>query len=68
MGSDKWGYGVPLKAPLKSKGFYRACRVQGLGVVISGVISRGTIVITHIRVLISPLIVTHEPASLGLKN
>ena len=32
-------------------------------VVISGVISRVTIVITHIRGLITPFITTHEPPS-----
>ena len=35
----------------------------GSWVVISGVISRATIVITHIRGLITPLITTHEPPS-----
>ena len=41
-------------------------RVHVLGgswVVISGVISRVTIIITHIRQLITPLITTHEPPS-----
>ena len=33
--------------------------------VISGVISRVTIVITHIRGLITLLIITHEPPSIG---
>ena len=32
-------------------------------VVISGVISRLTIVITHLKQLITPLITTHEPPS-----
>ena len=32
-------------------------------VVISGVISRATIVRTHIRELMTPLITTHEPPS-----
>ena len=32
---------------------------------ISGVISRVTIIITHIRGLITPLITTHEPSSKG---
>ena len=32
--------------------------------VITGVISRVTILITHIRVLITPLITTHEPPSI----
>ena len=31
--------------------------------VISGVISRATVTITHIRGLITPLIATHEPPS-----
>ena len=35
----------------------------GSWVVISGVISKVTIVITHIRGLITPLISTHEPPS-----
>ena len=35
----------------------------GSWVVISGVISRVTIVITHIGGLITPLITTHEPPS-----
>ena len=35
----------------------------GSWAVISGVISRVTIVITHIRGLITPLITTHEPPS-----
>ena len=35
----------------------------GSWVVISGVISRVTIVITHIRGLITPLITAHEPPS-----
>ena len=35
----------------------------GSWVVTSGVISRVTIVITHIRGLITPLITTHEPPS-----
>ena len=34
-----------------------------LGVVVSGVISRVTAVITHIRGLITILITTHEPPS-----
>ena len=36
---------------------------RGSGVVITRVISKGTIIITHIRGLISPLIATHEPPS-----
>ena len=36
----------------------------GSWVVISGVISRVTIVITHIRGLITILITTHEPPSM----
>ena len=39
----------------------------GSRVVISGVVSRITIIITHIRGLISPLITTHEPPS-GLSS
>ena len=35
----------------------------GSWVVISGVISRVTIIMTHIRGLITPLITTHEPPS-----
>ena len=35
----------------------------GSWVVISGVISRVTIIITHIRGLVTPLITTHEPPS-----
>ena len=38
----------------------------GSWVVISGVISKVTIVITHIRGLITILITTHEPPSRGL--
>ena len=54
------------------------CRLWGVGllsgfwgllggswVVLSGVISTVTIVITHIRGLITPLITTHEPPSRG---
>ena len=37
----------------------------GSWVVISGVISRVTITITHISGLITPLITTHEPPSMG---
>ena len=37
----------------------------GPWVVISGDISRVTIIITHIRGLITPLITTHEPSSRG---
>ena len=40
----------------------------GSWVVISGVISRVTILITHIRGLITLLITTHEPPSRGLHN
>ena len=39
----------------------------GSWVVISGVISRVTIVITQIRGLITPLITTHEPPSIGFR-
>ena len=48
-------------------------RVEGLillggsWLVISGVISRITILITHIRGLITPLRTTHEPPSKGLR-
>ena len=40
-----------------------ACILGGSWVVISGVISRVTTSITHIRGLITPLITTHEPPS-----
>ena len=40
----------------------------GSWVVISGHISRVTILITHIRGLITPLITTHEPPSTPLKE
>ena len=40
----------------------------GSWVVISGVISRVTIVITQVRGPITPLITTHEPPSRGLKQ
>ena len=39
-----------------------------MGIVISGVISRVTIVITPIRGLISPFITTHEPPSIESPN
>ena len=39
----------------------------GSWVVISGVISRVTVIITHIRGLITPLITIHEPLSLSPK-
>ena len=48
---------------------FRPSLVHPLGgswVVISGVISRVAIVMTHIRGLITPLITTHEPPSSGL--
>ena len=56
MGSYKWGY---------IKGFPHVSRLPGDSwVVISGVISRVTIVITHIRGGITLLIITtHEPPS-----
>ena len=37
--------------------------LEGSWVVISGVASRVTIIITHIRGLLTPLITTHEPSS-----
>ena len=37
----------------------------GSGVVMSGVISKATIIITHIRGLITPLRTTHAPPSTG---
>ena len=40
----------------------------GSWVVISGVISRVTRLITHIRGLITLLITTHEPPSRGLRS
>ena len=40
----------------------------GSWVVISGVISRVTIVITHVKGLITPLITSHEPPSIPLMN
>ena len=43
-------------------GFRVYLRFMGT-VVISGVISRLTIVITHLKQLITPLITTHEPPS-----
>ena len=62
MGSYKWGYGVPLRFPLKgSIGFFR---VEGLGVVISGVISPLIWVISVVILLITLLIATHEPLQL----
>ena len=39
----------------------------GSWVVINGVISMVTILITHIRGLITPLITTHEPPSIASK-
>ena len=39
------------------------CLLGGSWVVISGVISRVTVIITHIRGLITLLITTHEPPS-----
>ena len=51
MGSSKYGY--------KSLGGL----LGGSWVVISGVISKVTIVITHIRELVTVLITTHEPPS-----
>ena len=59
MGSCKWGYRVPLRVLWGSIGL-RVWRV-----VIGGVISRVTIIITHIGGLITPLITTHEPPSRG---
>ena len=55
--------------PRRDPGLQRkACKDVGLlggsWVVRSGVISRVTIVITHIRGLITPLITTHEPPSM----
>ena len=47
-----------------SKGFSRV--FWGLGVVLSGVISRVTIVVAHIRGLIAPIRTTHEPPSTPL--
>ena len=41
----------------------RIYALGGSGVVISGVISKVTIIITHVRGLITPLITTREPAS-----
>ena len=40
--------------------------LAGSWVVISGVISRVTIVITQIRGLITPLLTTHEPPSTAI--
>ena len=44
--------------------FFERQVVGGSWVVISGVISRVTIIITHIRGLITPLVTTHEPSSI----
>ena len=44
--------------------FFLPCvLLGGSWVVISGVISRVTLLITHVRGLITPLITTHEPPS-----
>ena len=45
------------------KGSWGQCVLGGSWVVISRVISRITIVITHIKGLVTPLITTHEPPS-----
>ena len=66
MGSYKYGYGVPLRVPLKGSIRFLVFRVQGLGVVISMVISPLLWVITVITIvtlLITRLITTHEPPS-----
>ena len=42
----------------------RGLILGGSWVVISGVISRVTIVITHIRGLMTPFMTTHEPPSM----
>ena len=47
---------------------YQKGLLGGSWLVISGVISRVTIGITHIRGLMTPLITTHEPPSRVLKG
>ena len=47
----------------RDRGLAREGLLGGSWVVISGVISKVTIVITHIRELITILITTHEPPS-----
>ena len=51
------------RALLPQGGWEAWCILGGSWVVISGVISRVTIRITHIGGLISPLLTTHEPPS-----
>ena len=48
-----------------NKGTVQGSILGGSWVVISGVTSKVTIIITHIRALITPLITTHEPPSKG---
>ena len=59
------GYFGVLKAPQKTRKaattYVHEPVLGGSWVVISGVVSRVTIVIIHIRGLITPLITTHEP-------
>ena len=56
MGSYKWGYGVPLRVPLKgSIGFL------GFRGSYTWAISRVAVVITHIRGLRTTLITTPKP-------
>ena len=57
MGSYKWGYRVPLRV------LWGSIRFRVWRVVISGVTSRITIIITHLRGHVTPLITTHEPPS-----
>ena len=56
-----WYKVIPTKDLLWS--LWVECILGGLWVVISRVISRVTILITHIRGLRTPVITTHEPAS-----
>ena len=54
----------PLWSMARALGLPSEILLGGSWVAISGVISRVTIVITHIRGLITPLITPHEPPSM----
>ena len=62
----KWGVGVRVTVAALAED--AALLLGGSWVVISRVISRVTIVITHIRGLITPLITTHEPPSVAHRS
>ena len=62
---------TPVRASqqgLASRRGCQGCRVGGSWVVISGVISRVTILIAHIRGLITLLTTTHEPPRRGCQG